>query len=80
MGFVGPFQGPINSSCRMVRPAAQSAPSLKLWSVSDLRAAGRGRCPRLSYPRPFRAAGPSGLRNVQLQGQGFSLADPTPST
>jgi hypothetical protein len=25
------------------RPAAQSAPSLKLWSVSDLRAAGRGR-------------------------------------
>jgi hypothetical protein len=26
-----------------VCPAAQSAPSLKLWSVSDLRAAGRGR-------------------------------------
>ena len=28
-------------------PAAQSAPSLMLWRVSDLRAAGRGRCPRL---------------------------------
>jgi hypothetical protein len=24
-----------------VRPAAQSAPSLKLWSVGDLREAGR---------------------------------------
>jgi hypothetical protein len=26
-----------------VRPAAPSPPSLKLWSVSDLRTAGRGR-------------------------------------
>src|SRR5271167_3467781 len=33
MGLVGPFQGPINSSCGTVR----------------------GRCPRLSYPLPFRA-------------------------
>jgi hypothetical protein len=32
---------------RAGRPAVQSAPSLKLWSVSDLRAAGRPGAPKL---------------------------------
>ena len=43
-----PHNGPLPVGGRVDRPAAQSAPSLKLWSASDLRAAGC--CRRFHQP------------------------------